>query len=132
MTQKTIESFHAALDPDSRTICEALRGIIDRHLSEAEARIWHAHPVWFDTGNPIVGYSKLKSCVRLMFWSGQSFDAPGLTPTVTFKAAEVRYTDASQIDEGMLAACLADAARIQWDYANIVKRKGRLEPLKGL
>jgi hypothetical protein len=30
-------------------------------------------------GNPIVGYSKLKDCIRLLFWSGQSFDEPNLT-----------------------------------------------------
>lgn len=91
--------------------------------------MWYAHPVWFLEGNPIVGYSKLKDCVRLIFWSGQSFDAPGLQPTGTFKAAEARFTDVGEIDSAALAAWLEDSRRIRWDYKNITKRKGRLERL---
>lgn len=64
--------------PADREICELLALEIDRHLPEAEDKIWHAHPVWLLDGNPIVGYSKLKACVRLLFWSGQSFDDQGL------------------------------------------------------
>ena len=95
-------------------------------MPEADAKVWHAHPVWFLNENPIVGYSKLKSCVRLMFWSGQSFDAPGLAASGTFKAAEARYTAPDQIDAPLLARWLADARAIQWDYKNIRKRKGGL------
>ena len=67
---------------------EELRGA--GGLPDAEQKIWHAHPVWFLNGNPIVGYSKLKECVRLLFWSGQSFDEPGLQKEGSFKAAEKR------------------------------------------
>src|SRR5690606_19527511 len=66
-------TYNDALAPADQEICELLAVEIDRHLPEAENRIWHAHPVWFLDGNPIVGYSKLKNCVRLLFWSGQSF-----------------------------------------------------------
>ena len=130
MGHDTIDAYHTAQADRDRAICDALRCQIDRGLSEAEAKMWHAHPVWFLDGNPIVGYSKLKPCVRLMFWSGQSFKAPGLKPTGTFKATEARYTDVSQIDTQALAAWLTDARDIQWDYKNIVARKGRLERLK--
>ncbi|MDF1798666.1 MAG: DUF1801 domain-containing protein [Planctomycetota bacterium] len=99
-------------------------------LPEAESKVWHGHPVWFLEGNPVVGYSKLKDCVRLLFWSGQSFDEPGLAKSGTFKAAEVRYTDSSEVDEQDLGQWLAKARDIQWDYKNIVRRKGRLERLK--
>lgn len=85
-----IRRFNAAQEPEDRAICETLAAEIDQHLGEAESKIWHRHPVWFLNGNPIVGYSKLKDCVRLLFWSGQSFDEPGLAPQGTFKAAEVR------------------------------------------
>ncbi|MEL6957767.1 MAG: DUF1801 domain-containing protein [Pseudomonadota bacterium] len=122
----TIPAYHAVQTPGDRAICDALRGIISTHLPEAEAKIWHAHPVWFLEGNPIVGYGKLKSCIRLMFWSGQSFSSPGLAPTGTFKAGEMRFTDAAEIDESILALLLSDARDIQWDYKNIVKRQGRL------
>jgi len=129
MKHDTIEAFHAAQSADDREICERLRSGIERDLPEAEAKIWHAHPVWFLAGNPIVGYSKLKDCVRLMFWSGQSFATPGLQPEGKFKAAEVRLRDAGEIDPDALAAWLAEARVVQWDYRNIVKRKGRLERL---
>lgn len=126
----TIDEYHMALSPGDQAICEKLRALIDAALPDAESKIWHAHPVWFLDGNPIVGYSKLKHCIRLLFWSGQSFDASGLNPEGSFKAAEARYTDADEIDVDMLRAWLSDARAIQWDYKNIVKRRGLLERLK--
>jgi hypothetical protein len=86
--------------------------------------------VWFLDGNPIVGYSKLKDCVRLLFWSGQSFTTRGLAREGTFKAAEARYTSAAQVDERLLAQWLAESREVQWDYKHIVKRKGKLERLR--
>jgi len=58
-------AYNKAQPPNDRKICDILAVQIDRGLPEAENRIWHAHPVWFLDGNPVVGYSKLKSCVRL-------------------------------------------------------------------
>lgn len=113
-----------------RAICELLAAEIDRRLPEAENKVWHAHPVWFLDGNPIVGYSKLKGGVRLLFWSGQSFEEEGLKPEGTFRAAEARYSDVSEVDVEGLSRWLGKARDIQWDYKNIVKRKGRLERLK--
>src|SRR5690606_35132697 len=74
VANEQIAAYSAALSPENREICDALAEEINRGLPEAESKIWHAHPVWFLEGNPIVGYSKLKNCVRLLFWSGQSFD----------------------------------------------------------
>jgi hypothetical protein len=123
-------AYNDAQAPADRKICNLLAREIDRHLPEAENRIWHAHPVWFLDGNPIVGYSKLKNCVRLLFWSGQSFEEDGLKKEGKFKAAEARYTAADEVDTEDLARWLAKARDIQWDYQNIVRRKGRLERLK--
>ncbi len=78
----------------------------------------------------MVGYSKLKESVRLLFWSGQSFDEPGLRAEGTFKAAEARYTTAGDVDAALLQHWLGKARDIQWDYRSLVKRKGRLERLK--
>ncbi|RIK81312.1 MAG: hypothetical protein DCC68_08990 [Planctomycetota bacterium] len=123
-------AYNAALSADDRAIADLLAQTIDKHLCGAENKVWHAHPVWFLDGNPIVGYSKLKNCVRLLFWSGQSFDEDELKPEGTFKAAEARYTDADQVDVKALKRWLTKAREIQWDYKNIVRRKGKLERLK--
>lgn len=130
-----ILAYNAAQSPGDRRICDALARAIQQHLAASgaaglESRIWHGHPVWFLEGNPIVGYSKLKDCIRLLFWSGQSFDEPGLKPEGSFKAAEARYTAENQIAATELKRWLDKAIEIQWDYKNIVKRKGRLERLK--
>ena len=120
----------SALD---KRICDALAKAIDRNLAGVagtECKVWHRHPVWFIDGNPIVGYSKLKGCVRLLFWSGRSFDEAGLEDEGTFKAAEARYTDVAEISERDLKRWVGKAVEIQWDYKNIVKRKGKLERLK--
>jgi hypothetical protein len=111
-------------------MCEVLYTEISRNLPEAESKVWHGHPVWFLEGNPVVGYSKLKDSVQLLFWSGQSFDEPGLHPEGSFKAAEKRYTSIEQIDTVILVQWLEKAKNIQWDYKNIVKRRGVLERLK--
>jgi len=125
-----IKAYNKLQVAGDKRICDALAKSIDQHLANAENKIWHRHPVWFLDGNPIVGYSKLKDSVRLLFWSGQSFDEPNLVPEGTFKAAEARYTSVSQIDAEDLARWLQKAIEIQWDYKNIVKRKGKLERLK--
>lgn len=123
-------TYNAALSPADRKLCELLAKEIGRALPDAENRVWHAHPVWFLDGNPIVGYDKLKDCVRLLFWSGQSFAEKGLRKEGGFKAAEARYTSAGEVDTEMLRRWLAEARDVQWDYRNIVRRKGRLERLK--
>ena len=125
-----IQAYHNALTGEDRLICETLYHEISRHLPDAESRVWHGHPVWFLDGNPIVGYSRLKNDLRLLFWSGQSFEETGLQPEGKFKAAEARYHTASDVDKADLARWLEKARRIQWDYKNIVKRKGKLERLK--
>ncbi len=123
-------AYNAAQSAGDKKICDALAKLIDQHLPNAENKIWHRHPVWFLDGNPIVGYSKLKDCVRLLFWSGQSFDEPGLAPEGNFKAAEARYAAADQIAPKVLQRWLKKSVAIQWDYKNIVKRKGKLMRLK--
>lgn len=122
--------YNTAQAPSDRTICKLLAEQIDSNLPEAENKIWHAHPVWFLDGNPIVGYSKLKDCIRLLFWSGQSFGEKGLKKEGTFKAAEARFTDAGEVDTKKLKLWLAESRDVQWDYKNLIKRKGKLVRLK--
>ena len=122
--------YNKSLAPLDREICGLLAETIEQILPEAENKIWHAHPVWFLEGNPVVGYSKLKSCVRLLFWSGQSFEEKELQNEGSFKAAEARYTAANQIELKALKRWLKKARDIQWDYKNIVRRQGKLVRLK--
>lgn len=125
-----INKYHAQLDnTKDKEICDKLHNIIQLKLSYTESKIWHAHPVWFINGNPIVGYHKLKNCIRLLFWSGQSFNESVLIPEGKFKAAEIRYTDVKHINEKELLRLLDKSITIQWDYKNLIKRKGMLEKL---
>ncbi|WP_431242395.1 DUF1801 domain-containing protein [Flavobacterium sp. P21] len=126
----TIQDYNNSQSSSDKEICYQLALIIDENLPEAENKIWHAHPVWFLDGNPIVGYSKLKDSVRLLFWSGQTFEEEKLQNEGSFKAAEMRYTNADQINKQDLIRWLEKSTKIQWDYKNIVKRKGVLLRLK--
>lgn len=121
---------HNQIEEDG-LICSLLSEIIMEHLPEAENKVWHAHPVWFLEGNPIVGYNKLKDSVRLLFWSGASFEEEKLKiGSGKFKDASIRYTNASQINKDEVIRWIEKSKVIQWDYKNIVKRKGVLERLK--
>ncbi|MES2431730.1 MAG: DUF1801 domain-containing protein [Bacteroidota bacterium] len=127
---KDIQAYNNAQSTEDKEICDLLANEITLHLPKAENKIWHAHPVWFLDGNPIAGYSKLKGSVRLLFWSGQSFEEELLQNEGSFKAAEIRYTDVAQVKTKDLKRWLKKSIKIQWDYKNIVKRKGVLERLK--
>ena len=123
--------YNAQHEPDYREVCDLLAREIGKGLPEGENKIWHAHPVWFLDGNPIVGYSKQKPGIRLMFWSGADFEEPGLNVLgKKFKDASVFYNHVSEIKKSDLRLWLQRAREVQWDYQNIVRRKGRLERLK--
>lgn len=124
-----IEAYNQSQQGDEITIYNRLALEIINQLPTAEYKIWHRHPVWFLDGNPVVGYCKMKVGIRLLFWSGQSFNEDELQPEGSFKAAEKRYLAAHEINETLLHRWLEKAQTIQWDYKNIVKRKGKLERL---
>ena len=123
-----IAKYIANQTDDYRVICTRLQAELAQALPEAENKVWHAHPVWFLSSNPIVGYSVQKAGVRLMFWSGADFDEPGLQlGTGKFKAASIFYQHAADINAEDLARWCEKSKRIQWDYKNIVKNRGKLE-----
>ncbi len=125
-----IQAFNDSQAKADKEICNLLAATIDKVLTEAERKVWHAHPVWFLDGNPIVGYSKQKAGWRLMFWSGADFEEEKLNVTgKKFKDASIFYTIVEQINTKDLTRWLKKSREIQWDYKNIVKRKGRLERL---
>jgi hypothetical protein len=126
-----IQNYNNAQEHEYQVVCNKLAEIILKNMPEAENKIWHAHPVWFLNGNPIVGYDKLKNGLRLMFWSGVTFEEPNLKPgSGKFKDASITYTTITQVNTEDVERWLQKSKEIQWDYKNIVKRKGILERLK--
>jgi hypothetical protein len=129
MNDKIIE-YNNKQTMDDKEICNQLATIICNELTEAENKIWHGHPVWFLNGNPIVGYSKQKAGIRLMFWSGADFEEEELSVRgEKFKDASVFINKISDINVNDLNRWLKKSREIQWDYKNIVKRKGKLEKI---
>ncbi len=126
-----IAKYNARQEPGPKEVCDLLAKEIDKGLPDADSKVWHAHPVWFLDGNPIVGYSKQKAGLRLMFWSGAGFDEAGLNVVgKRFQDASIFYQDVSEVKKADLRRWLQKSRKIQWDYKNIAKRKGRLERLK--
>jgi len=125
-----IEKYNNDQTAIDKEICDLLAATIDSILTEAESKIWHAHPVWFLDGNPIVGYSKQKAGLRLMFWSGLSFEEEKLNVKgKKFKDASIIYSAPEDVNIKDLKRWLKRSREVQWDYKNIVKRKGQLERL---
>ena len=63
-----------------------------------------------------------------MFWSGADFDEVQLNVRGSkFKDASIFYNIITEINEKDLKRWLDKSIKIQWDYKNIVKRKGKLE-----
>jgi len=123
-----VKAYNDALSEEDRAICGLLARVIDKHLKQAENKVWHSHPVWFLEGNPIVGYSKQKPGIRLMFWSGADFDEEGLKVRgAKFKDASIFYTSVSEVIKNDLKRWLDKSKVIQWDYKNLIRRKGKLE-----
>lgn len=126
-----IARYNDAQTDQDQALCRALATIIDQELAEASSKIWHAHPVWFIDDNPIVGYSRQKAGWRLMFWSGKDFGDPALNVLGgKFQDASVFYQSFADVDETALRRWLQQARDIQWDYKNIIRRKGILVRLK--
>jgi hypothetical protein len=127
----TIAEYNKTQQADFQVICDLLKTIIDDEFKEVgESKIWHGSPVWFIGGNPIVGYSKQKLGLKLMFWSGADFEEPSLNiKGAKFKDASIFYNDASEVNESDLRKWLKKSKIIQWDYKNIVKKKGLLEKI---
>ena len=126
-----IKAFNEKQESSDREICELLSAEIDKRLPKAQSKIWHRHPVWFLEDNPTVGYSKLKAGIRLMFWSGADFSEDRLRPgTGKFKDASIIYTSVDAVRTTELARWLKKSREIQWDYKNLYKTKGKLNPIK--
>jgi hypothetical protein len=118
-----ITDYNKKLSPDSKLVCDWLLTQFKKNLPGTEAKIWHGHPVWFHNGNPIAGYSQMKGGIQILFWSGQSFSSAGLNPVGKYKAAGVYLASKKDSAVSELASWLKESLQIQWDYANLPKKK---------
>ena len=118
-----IQDYNAGLPPSEQEICDLLASQIAKLLPDALGKVWHGHPVWFLGENPVVGYSLKKSGIELLFWSGQSFSEPGLKSVGKFKAAGISITSQKSLVELPVATWINECQAIQWDYANLAKKR---------
>lgn len=119
-----ITQYNDALPPEQAAICKLLRKEIDKTLPMSTCKIWYANPVWFVGENPIVGYNvTAKQVVNLLFWSGQLLDAPALKASGKFKAAQIQFKRASEIELEALNGWLKKSANHIWDYNGMRKEK---------
>src|SRR5262245_10323349 len=108
-------------------ICNKLRVEIDAALPNASSKIWHGSPVWFIGENPVVGYKFSAIYVNLLFWSGQSFGKTSLKPVGKFAAAQIQFTEISEIDPKELQSWLEKAGTRIWDYRGHFSKQRALQ-----
>lgn len=125
-----VQNYQSELSAEEAEIGAALIKLFTKSVPEAEAKVWHGHPVWFLDGNPIVGYSLKKAGIEVLFWSGQSFKLEGLLAIGKFKAAGVSLPSIKALDKKAMSAWLAEAIEIQWDYQNLPKKRALVKRTK--
>jgi hypothetical protein len=111
--------------PELAAVCEGLRAEINAALPRAESKIWHGAPVWFLEGYPVVGYSIKAGKVSLLFWNGQALGEPALQPVGKHFAAELVFTNVSELDRGAIRRTLVKAGQnVFKDYAALRGESG--------
>jgi len=121
-----IAEYNAQQAGEFKAICDILLQEITDQIGKLPSKIYYKIPVWFVDENPAVGYDVRKDYVNLLFWSGQAFETPGLTKEGSFKAAEIRYRTAAEIDKDQLRAWLQESTKRVYNYRDIRKNRGAL------
>ena len=109
MPTDSIASYNAKLPPNQTEIVARLRTEIEAALSDAVAKVWHGHPVWFDGENPVVGYDARKNSVNILFWNGQALGEPELVAVGKYRAAGKSFRESSEVDSVALRRWLEKA-----------------------
>jgi hypothetical protein len=110
-------------------VCEVLRKVISGIMPRNSGRIYNNMPVWFLEENPAVGYRASKTHVTLIFCSGRVFTTPGLTPEGSLEAAEIQYSNISDIHKKQLRNWLEESKTVIYDNKDTAGNKGTLRPL---
>jgi hypothetical protein len=114
-----IDRYAKSQIPAYAAICNSLRKEIDSILTKASSRIYYAMPVWFIGENPVVGYNVKPNHVNLLFWNGQAFNDHGLIAAGKFKAAQIKFTKVSEIDQKSLRRWLRKSKFDIWDLKGL-------------
>jgi uncharacterized protein YdhG (YjbR/CyaY superfamily) len=113
----TVAGYEKAQKLELAAVCRVLRKEIDAALPMSGAMIYHAMPVWFIAGNPVVGFSvNAKKQVNLLFWNGQAFKEADLEAVGKFHAAQVQFGEVGEVDKKKLKRWLKKAGKEIWDY----------------
>jgi hypothetical protein len=122
MAVDSIGAYGAGSTAENAVMCRRLRAEIDAALPKAVSKVWHAMPVWFLGDTPVVGYKVSSKGVTLLFWNGQSFGESELSAVGKFKAAQIQFTAAAQMDERRLRRWLKKAGTDLWDATRLRQR----------
>jgi len=122
-----ITRYTETLPANQAAVCRTLREEIDAALPKAAAKIWHGAPVWFIGETPVVGYNARPKDVNLLFWSGQLFGDSALKPAGKFKAAQIQFSNAAQIERKALRGWLKKCRTEIWDYPAHFKKQKALQ-----
>lgn len=117
----SVAEYNEQLAPEFRELADQLAKSFKKQVPQAEAKVWHGHPVWFIEGNPVFGYSLKKAGLEVLFWSGKSFKKAGLKPIGKYQAAGISISTKSDVE--VLKDWLQESAAIQWDYKNLPKKR---------
>ena len=117
----SVAEYSEQLAPEFRELADQLAKSFKKQVPQAEAKVWHGHPVWFIEGNPVFGYSLKKAGLEVLFWSGKSFKKAGLKPIGKYQAAGISISTKSDVEA--LKDWLQEAVSIQWDYKNLPKKR---------
>jgi hypothetical protein len=123
--QDEIAGYAEKQAPSEREICCSLRTLIDAALPKATSKVWHGSPVWFIDDNPVVGYSVNKKGVALLFWNGQAFDTPGLSPVGKYRAAQAVFAEPDAVNVKLIQRWLKSARSNVFDSRAFFKRKAK-------
>ncbi len=121
-----ITEYSSKFEEELFTICESLYAFINKMIYNSKCKLYHGAPVWFIDDNPIVGYSRKRNSISLLFWSGQSFTESGLSLVGKFKAAEIIYSKNKDIDYMKLKKWIEESQKVIWNYKDIRKNDGEI------
>ncbi|MCZ7641152.1 MAG: DUF1801 domain-containing protein [Verrucomicrobia bacterium] len=120
-----ISRYATSQTPELAAVCQGLRAEIEATLPRAESKIWHGAPVWFLEGYPVVGYSIKAGKVSLLFWNGRALGEPALQPVGKHFAAELVFTEVSELDRAAIRRMLVRAGQhVFKDYAALRGKRG--------